>query len=191
MAREGQTMKRAILAIAGVILLASTDPVAAPPKRAEAVARVFVRIVPAISVETLDASVDPPEATTGKWPTEMTFRVEANVQRVNMRVAATDLHRDGRADNPDFISLADQGVSIRAQAATPAGKHTDKLAWAGTDTFNEMRAQLSKDTDLRSDEKDHFGQDVSVSLEYDRATPELPQAQYGGYIKLLTYVTPS
>ena len=45
-------------------------------------------------------------------------------------------------------------------------------------------------TDLKSDAKDHFGKDVSVSLEYDQATPDLPQAQYGGYVKLATYVAP-
>lgn len=183
-------MKHGIIAIAGMILLASAGPLAAPQRRAEAVARVFVRVVPVISVETLDAWVDPPEATTGKWPTEMTFRIEANVQRVSMRVAATDLHKDGQADSPDTISVADEGVLIRTEAAMPVSKHTDKLVWTGTDTLNDMNAQLSNATDLKSDAKDHFGKDVSVSLEYDQATPDLPQAQYGGYVKLATYVAP-
>jgi len=188
-------MKRKVAALFTIAALMSGSVAAFADLSGEAEAHVFVDVVANISVGVVTANVDLGEIQTGVFPGQVVFRVDANVEEVDMQIIATNLYKGDVPDSPFKIPVKsgtpDDGALVEPAFGNATEGHGNLLAWlAGPVILNGMEALETETVSFESGQNGHFSQEVTVTVEYDQADPELPQGEYSGWIKLVAAIQP-
>jgi hypothetical protein len=186
-------MYKRVLAVVALAAMLSWTPAMADLE-GDADAHVFVDVVANIAVGVVTANVDLGEIQTGPFPGEIIFRIDANVEEVEIGVIASNLYK-GDANDSDFsIPVSGDGANVQPDMGNAVEGHGNLLAWLDgngtTVLLNGMEALESETWDFESGQNGHFSQDVTVSLEYNQPDPELPQGEYSGWVKLVAAVQP-
>jgi hypothetical protein len=123
---------------------------------------------------------------------EICFRVDANIQILNFRVAATDLYRD---DNPSCaykIPVAGAGAQITCEPGKQSGGGTGLLPWQADPSPGMLPASwtgaVSETGTFDSGQGREFSQDVCVTVQWDQSDAALPEGRYSGSVKLAAAV---
>jgi hypothetical protein len=187
----------ALLLASGVAVAQNGNNMTPPPGpvlNGEAVAHVWVDVVANVAVGVATPNVDIGEVAYGKFPAQVVFRVDANVESVKLTVVATDLYK---GDDPASIFVipvctdAGEGALVQPTNANAMAGHGNLLAWTGGDTtLNGMNAVQSETVEFESGQNGHFSQDVMVTVKYNQIDPELPKGEYSGFVKLVVEIDP-
>ena len=161
----------------------------------QADAHVFVNVVSNIAVGVVTSNVDLGQIQIGRFPGEVVFRVDANVEQVELSVEASNLYKGDVPTSPYVIPVstgaATDGALVQCELGNAVAGHGNLLAWlTGVVMINGFEGVASETWTFESGQDGHFSQDVTVSLEYDQADPELPQGEYSGWVKLVATVLP-
>jgi type 1 fimbria pilin len=107
-------MRAKLLAILTSLLLVSG--ICFADKSGEAVSHVYVEVVANVAVAVVDATVELGQIQTGPFDGTITFRVDANVETIDLQVAVTDLYKGDSLTAEATIPVA-QGAGVTVQPA--------------------------------------------------------------------------
>lgn len=186
-------MKRLIsLVIVGIFAL-TFAPVAFADLDGDASSHVWVDVVPNVAVAVLDTQVDIGEIQTGDFSSTITFRVDANMEDVNLSALVTDLYK---GDDPTDATVAPivvnnaAGVVIAPTDANPTNGATNVAILAPGALFGDFTASQSSEINFESSQNGHFSQDVDVTVTWTQDDPEKPQGEYSGHVQFFCLLTP-
>lgn len=184
-------MKKLMIA---VLMLAMSGGVALADLEGMAEAHVYVEVVANVAVGVITSNVDLGQVQNGVFPAHVIFRVDANVEQVNLCVIATDLYK---GDDPESIFIipvkadsTDDGALVTPSNANPVAGQSSLLEWLARTELNGLGAWESVCREYESGQGGHFSMDVEVWVEYDQIDPELPMGEYSGFIKLICDIVP-
>ena len=183
------------LAIAAVALMLAGGVVSAanPILTGEAEAKVRVTVVANIAVGVLTPQVDVGQIAFGEFTAKVTFRIDANVEEVKIKIIATDLYKGDSASSPWKIPVktgTDTGALVEPQMGNAMGGHSNLLLWVALDALHGMVAHVSEEVAFESGQNAHFSQPVDVTITYDQNYAELPKGEYSGFVKLVATIDP-
>jgi hypothetical protein len=182
-------MKKSLLAILVALVLGSGVVSADPQSQAGAV--VAVNVVSNVAVGVVTGLVNLGNVQTGAFAGQIVFRVDANVQVVNLSVAVSNLYKDDAPTSTYFIPVyVPAGVPVVPEIGTvlPAGASNvlpyettpiSILGFAGLATISAP---------FGSGQNNHFSQNVSVFPAWIQADPELPTGEYSGLVVLTAVI---
>ena len=161
----------------------------------EADAHVYVDVVSNIAVGVVTSNVDLGQVQIGAFPGQVIFRIDANVEQVDISVMASDLFKGDVPTSlfriPVKTGASGDGAMVEPALGNATVGHGNLLAWlSGVVTVNGFEGVGSEAWTFESGQNGHFSQDVTVSLEYDQIDPELPKGEYSGWVKLIATVLP-
>jgi len=185
--------KLMVAAVALITLFAGTAVNA--ELEGDADAHLYVDVVSNIAVGVVTSNVDLGNVQIGPFPGQVIFRIDANVEQVSITVTASNLYKGDVASSPSFIPVStgtsSDGALVEPDEGNAMEGHGNLLQWlAGVVVLNGMNGVASETWDFESGQSGHFSQNVTVSLEYDQADPELPKGEYSGWVKLAASVMP-
>ena len=192
-------MKRGTLAAMVVLALSLPMANAANPiLTGFAEAHIYVEVVANIAVGVITPNVNVGQIAKGVFKAEITFRIDANVERVNIQITATDLYKGDDPASSWKIPVLGQdkdegfgGALVEPTNGNATGGHGNLLRWeAGAVVYKGMSARQSEAWDFESGQNAHFSQDVKVTVWYDQNYDELPKGEYSGWVKLVAEILP-
>ncbi len=159
----------------------------------EATAHVYVNVVPNIAVGVQTANVYMGQMGVGTRQAQIIFRVDANVEAVNLAVVASHLYK---GDDPDpegagyQIPVAGNGILVNPLDANPTAGASEYLAWktASPVLSGDWFVRETIEQEYESKQAGHFSQDVYVTVEYENKDSELPTGEYSGWVKLVAQI---
>lgn len=185
-------MRATLLASLVALMLISGIAVADPS--GDAIAKVYVEVVPNIAVGVVDAVVNLGQVQTGTFGGAITFRIDANTEQVDMWVAATDLFKgDEYSEDPEVSPIAVNtaaGALVKPMNGNRVGGAGNTLQYTGATTINGWAANATETGRFESGQNGHFSQDVDVTVKWNQPDDEKPQGEYSGYVMLTALVVP-
>jgi len=162
---------------------------------AECVLRVYMKAVPNIAVgfppgPTITATpptvVLPDSIQPGQIPAQVTFRIDASVQTMDMCILCTHLHNSGSPASGQMIPLAGPGVVVHLESGNEIqGGFDNLLEWATAYVASNGMAGRETVTGTFASGQDGFGQYVTVNVGWNASEGGLPAGEYQGVIALV------
>lgn len=176
-------MKKIIVVFMSLMLcLFVFTPAAFSATDDNAIAPVSVTVNPNISVGDnpggLSLSVQ-----TGNVSGAFVFRIDANMQYVDIQVGASHLYKADDPNNNDVAPIlvnGDAGVDVN-----PAKGLGKNLAFINSEPYdiNGFLGIISETGTFESSQNGHFSQDVDVMVTWNQDDPEKPQGEYSGFVQ--------
>ncbi len=180
-------MRAKVLAILTCLLLVCG--VSFAELRGEAVSHVYVEVVANVAVGVVDATVELGTIQTGDFDGTITFRVDANVETIDLQVAVTDLYKGDSLTAEATIPVSqDAGVLVQPENGNETKGGDNVLAFEGTTTVNGFPAATTEVGNFESGQTGHFSQDVDVTVTWNQPDPELATGEYSGYVMLTAMI---
>ena len=162
----------------------------------EGTAHVFVEVNPTIAIGVPEPHVNLGSVGTGIVTGTITFRIDANTERVKMHVQATNLCKGDQPRPLDGLPLYEipvtgQGALVEPESAGPLAGGSNLLDWASMaveDTSTGWKWSTSQCQVFDSSQGGHFSQGVDVTVQWDQSDAELPLGEYSGFVKLVAEI---
>jgi hypothetical protein len=178
-------MKKSLLAILVALVLGSG--VASADLTSSASAVVSVNVVSNVAVGVVTGLVNLGNIQTGPFSGSIIFRVDANLQVIDLSVAVSNLYKDDAPTSAYFIPVyVLPGVAVVPVIGSelPAGED-NVLPYVTTPIFVGPYAGLATVFGVfGSGQNNHFSQEVVVTPSWIQLDPELPTGEYSGLVIL-------
>lgn len=151
-----------------------------------AIADAGVRVVPNITVDQSPQGAHMGDIQTGEFCGTFGFRVDSNLQYVDIQICASDLYKGGEPTSLEIIPVHDpSGAVVDPDCAQP-----QTLPYETDTTLNSLDASQFAFATFESGQDSHFSCDVDGTVCWDQIDPELPEGDYEGFVKLYAVITP-
>ena len=157
-------MKKSLLAI--LVALALSSSVALADLTSSASATVSVNVVSNVAVGVVTGVVNLGNVQTGPFSGAIIFRVDANVQVINLSVAVSNLYKDDAPTSTYFIPIAvPAGVAVQPEIGNilPAGTPNVLQYVATPITVGGFAGLSTAAGSFGSGQNNHFSQNVTVT----------------------------
>lgn len=182
-------MRAKLLAI--LMALVFTSGVTLADLQDEATAHVYVEVAANVAVGVETAVVDLGSVQTGDFSGEVTFRVDANMERLDLQAAVTPLYKGDSLTAESIIQVAaSAGAAVVCENGSEIEAGDGILAFDGATTINGFPALLTEVGTFESGQNGHFSQKVAVTFTWNQPDPELPMGEYSGYCMLRGMIVP-
>jgi hypothetical protein len=178
-----------VMIVAVVALALSTVAMADPNSitQGSATAKVFVNIVPSLSVQPATPIVNANTVSLGDFTATIDFTVHANQEAVCFFVEVSPLFK---GDDPNSTVLpipieTSAGVVVQPDGANPLGSVSNVLQFnAGTSVVDGFPALVTNTLCYESSDNGTFSHVVHVTVVWNQNDPQKPQGQYSGKVRL-------
>jgi hypothetical protein len=158
----------------------------------EATAHVYVEVVATVAVGVQTAVVDLGSVQTGVFGGEVIFRVDANMERLDLQAAVTNLYKGDSLTAESIIPVYEPaGAAVVCDNGNEIQAGDGVLAYNGVTSINGFPALLTEIGTFESGQNGHFSQNVYVTFAWDQTDPELPMGEYSGYCLLRGMILPT
>ena len=158
-----------------------------------ATAHVWIDVVPNVAVGVLSSSVDAGQVQTGDFSSTILFRIDANMEDVNLTPYASNLYKGDDPTNdevkPILVNVSD-GILIEPTNANPTNGSSNIAGLVGPADINGFPGFEFAPINFESSQNGHFSQDVAITVTWTQDDPEKPQGEYSGYVQLYCMLTP-
>jgi hypothetical protein len=156
---------------------------------------VFVNVVPNIAVSPMLSNVDLGTVQTGAFGSGVTFRIDANTEKVKFMAGVSQLYKGDVTTNPivEPIAVGGGGVVMTAEQANPINGHSSTAAFVGDPTDILGTGYIGNVTEwvtFESAQNNHFSQSITLTPTWVQANPEKPIGEYSGVVALWAMVVP-
>ena len=176
----------ALLSIVGVASYADTS--------GDAEATVYVKVDPNVSVGANTPIVSAGTVQTGDFSATIEFRIDANMQFVNIYVEASQLYKGDDPTEPTVPPIPlnlSEGVTIAPTDANPVDGGSNVATYVGPGSpVGDYPTELTETITFESSQNNHFSQDVLVTVTWNQDDPEKPTGQYSGKVRMTVLVLP-
>ena len=176
------------LTVVGLMLIAGT---AFADTTGVAWGHVYVNVVSNIAVSVVTANVDLGSVQMGTFPGELTFRIDANAEAVNIAVATTNLYKGDDPTNPTVSPILvdlPSGVLIEPTNANPFNGGTNVAQYTTPYNYDGFLGMQTEFIAFESSQPGFFSQNVFVTSAWTQDDPEKPQGQYSGWVCLFASI---
>ena len=186
---------RRLLAFVGIVALVTLRLAltsVSADTRASGVTRVIVTVNPNIAVSPTSPLWNLSTVQNGTFSATVTWRVDANVQFIQMCLEASDLYKAGDPTNTDVAPIpldSNMPAIITAEHANEANGGDNRALWIGAGYGIEgFPTKKTESVTYESSQSGHFSQVVTTEVFYNQDDPEKPQGEYSGRLKLLALI---
>ena len=175
-------MKKILVVFMSLMLcLFAFAPVAFSDTEDDAVAEMNVTVDPNITVGDNPGDVNM-SVQTGDVSGAFVFRVDANMQYVEIQVGASHLYK---ADDPNSEVAPILVNETSGVAVDPTSGEGSILAFNSPTGYEIVGfpAVLTHSGTFESSQNGHFSQDVDVLVTWNQDDPEKPQGDYSGFVQ--------
>jgi hypothetical protein len=186
------SMKRLLVIVVCIFSLGFT-PAAFADLSSDATSHVWVDVVANVAVGVIDAQVDIGDIQTGEFETTITFRVDANMEDVNLYPLVTHLYKGDDPSNSDVAPIpvdSAKGVMIQPTNANPTQGADNNAGVPVAANIGLFEGFQFEQINFESSQNGHFSQDVDVTAYWVQNDPEKPQGEYSGFVQLFCVLTP-
>ncbi len=177
-------MKARLLAI--LLALVLCTGVAVADRENSASAHVAVQVVENVSVGVITPLVNLGSVQTGPVAGQIAFRVDANVQVVNLQVAVSNLYKDDVPDSewqiPVDLSAGVVVVNSDKIREQPSGSDNVLEFKEGAAVGPYSNGMVTYSLPFSAGQNGHFSEDVVVQCTWNQPDPELPRGEYSGMV---------
>jgi hypothetical protein len=148
-------------------------------------AHVFVEVNPNITVGAVTSNVNLGTIQTGDIPGNVTFRIDANVERCSIAVGATQLYKGDDPTDPsvDPILVDEEiGAVVTIPDGNPVQGGSTTLMYYGPWDYNMFAGHKTEYRTYESSQDGFFSQDVFVTVGWYQPNPELTVGEYSGFV---------
>ncbi|HEY3296749.1 MAG TPA: hypothetical protein VGL38_15060 [bacterium] len=152
---------------------------------------VYVAVVSNIAVSVVTANVNLGSIQTGIFPGEITFRVDANSEAVNLSAAATALYKGDDPTDPTVTPIPlwlTTGALIEPTDASPLQGGSNVGIYETPFNYDGFLGMQTNYIPFESSQMGIFSQDVFVTVAWNQANPEMPTGEYSGFVCLYASV---
>lgn len=114
-----------------------------------------------------------------------TFRIDANVDHLNIMVSASNLYKAGDVNSEVLPILVYKPAGIAVYPSQGAGA---VLPYDSSHSINGFPAEKTAMRIFESSQNGRFSQDVDVKVSWDQNDPRKPQGHYIGFVHLFAMV---
>ncbi len=129
----------------------------------------------------------------GSFSAVITWRVEANVQSIQMMVEASDLFKGDDPSNTEIAPIlldSSRPVEITAERANGVNG-ANRAVWIGAGTsINNFPTTRTETVTYVSSQVGIFSQLVTTRIYYNQQESIKPMGQYGARVKITTLIPP-
>jgi len=157
-----------------------------------ATAHAHVVVNPTIAVVALTPNADLGTIQVGTVPGILVFRVDANVERVDLWCVATYLYKGNDPQDPTvdpIVLFREAGVTFDATDANPIQGGPNVAPFLETTDINGFTGWISDRITFESSQPGLFSQDVVLRITWDQPDPEKPRGEYSGWVIFWAGVT--
>lgn len=183
--------KIAVLAVALLSAGLFVPQVSHADLSASATAGVFVDVNANVGLVPVAPNVDAGAIQVGGFSTTVTFRVDANTEKVKFNAAASDLFK---GDDPRNQTVAPipldtaAGVKFAIDKGNPVQGGDGVMPYAGSGTIGNYPSRTTGDIVFESSDNGHMSQNVYVKVAWIQPDPEKPMGEYSGKVKLTAMI---
>lgn len=177
--------------IVGVCIVALAMPAEAED-HGHAVAHAHVVVTSTIAVVVLTPNADLGTVRIGTIPGILIFRVDANVERVDLWCVATYLYKGNDPQDPTvdpIVLFREAGATIEPTDAIPVQGSPNVAPFLETVDINGFTGWISDKITYESSQPGFFSQDVVLRITWDQPDPEKPRGEYSGWVIFWAGVT--
>ena len=185
-------MKRLLLILVCIFSLGFT-PAAFADTESDATAHVWVDVVANVAVSIAESQIDIGEIQTGEFETTITFRIDANMEDVNLYPLVTNLYKGDDPSNTDvaFIPVdSAKGVLIQPTNANPTNGADNNAGFPTVANIGLFEGWSFEQINFESSQNGHFSQEVDVTAYWVQDDDEKPQGEYSGFVQLFCLLMP-
>ncbi len=157
-----------------------------------AVSRVTAAVPASVAVAAIQPTWDLTVIQTGSFSATLTWRIEANVQSLQMMVEASDLFK---ADDPASSAVAPipldttRPVVITAEHANKVAGGSNRAFWVGSGTpIGAFPTNRTETVTFESSQLNIFSQVVSTQIFFNQRENIKPMGSYSGRVKITTMI---
>jgi hypothetical protein len=187
------TMKRTFAIMIALAFCLAFVPVASADLQSNATAHVWVDVAANVAVTTIDSQVNLGSVQLGSFDANILFRVDANMENVDLWVYATKLYKGDDPTNSDVKPIEVNntgGVVIAPKNANATKGGSNVAAYNGDIELDGFSGYSFAPINFESSQNGHFSQDVNVTVSYIQDDPEKPMGEYSGKVRLYCMLTP-
>jgi len=172
-----------------------------------ATGHVYVNVVSNVAVGVVTANVNLGNVQNGIFPGTLIFRVDANVEALDLTVTATNLYKGDSAviavDQPDgtvalepnpyvipLVTSAGAAIAMASGNEVAGGDNIVPFDGGTPASINGLPGTQSLAGRFESSQGGHFSQPVNVTVRWNQGDPELPVGEYSGFVMLTAAVPP-
>lgn len=148
---------------------------------------VYVDVVSNIAVSVITANVNLGSIQMGTFPGEVTFRVDANAEAVNLSAAATQLYKGDDPTDPTVSPIplwTSYGALIEPTDASPIHGGSNVGMFTSPFNYDGFLGMQSEYITFESSQQGYFSQNVFVTVAWNQTDAEKPQGEYSGFVCL-------
>jgi hypothetical protein len=189
-------MKKLSIIGLGLLLIGLAITPAYADLNGSASSSVYVDVNPNIGVLPGAAAVSAGTVQTGKFNAQLTFRIDANMEQINMFVEASDLYKGDYTASPIVPPiLLDRATTakIAAQFGNRVNALPNEAAWGaagGGANIGTYPTAKTEEVKYESAQSGHFSQNVVITIGYIQPDPEKPMGNYSGKVRLTAFLVP-
>ena len=152
----------------------------------EAITRATVKVIPSITVGSNPTGADMGEIQTGLFTGTFLFRIDSNIQYVNIQISATKLYKAGWPGEVAPVPIANsEGVEI-----DPDVTLSQTVAYETEVTINGLDGSQFAMLTFESNQDGRFSSDIDVTVTWDQDDPTKPEGNYRGFVTLYAVIVP-
>jgi len=181
-------MKRFILLAICVTCLGLAVVPAYAEMSGSAQSTVLVTVNPNIAVRANASAVNVGSIQRGMFWADVSFRIDANEEAINMFVEASDLWKGSDPAGTEVAPIpvmSSMAVAITPQYGNEMDAGDNAANWEGTgEAIGSFPTSKTETVTFESSQDGHYSQDVSYRIFYNQDDNEKPQGEYGGKVRL-------
>lgn len=177
-----------VLVLLAVLMLGTLGVAYADPDD-NAASHVYVNVDPNIAVAPQLISVALGSVQTGPFSGGITFRVDANTQKVKFMAGVSPLYKgDDPTDPtvPPIVVAREPGVGMVADDGNPTGGHAPSAVYltGGGQVIGGFPSLVTEWVTFESSQNNHFSQNFVLTPTWVQTDPEKPMGEYSGVVAL-------
>lgn len=153
----------------------------------EATAGATVEVIPNITIAQDPTGFDMGAIQTGLFTGAFLFRVDANLQYVDIGVSASDLFKGGETGGEVLPIPVANGAGV---GVDPEFSTAQTLSYECNTVVSGLDGSQFAMSTFESTQSGHFSADIDVVVTWNQDDPEKPQGDYSGYVKLFACIIP-
>lgn len=154
-------------------------------------AHVWVDVVPNVAVGIADSQVDIGGVQTGDFVANITFRIDANMEDVDLQPVVSELYKGDDPTGQEVTPIpvkTEEGVLIDPVNANPTNGASPVAVYVGDTEIDGFVARQFSAINFESSQNGHFSQDVVITVTWNQPDPEKPQGEYSGFVQLYCFM---
>ncbi len=182
-----------LIAILAISLVTGFSSIGFADLSSSMVANVYVVVAPNVAIAPLGSYISADSIQHGTFSTDVTFRIDANQEAVQLSAAASPLFKGDDPTNNDVAPIPlDEaaGIRIKPTNANPFAGGSNVAQYSTATDIEGFPGLQTNSITFESSQNGHFSQNVTLTVWWNQDDHEKPTGEYSGKVRLSALLLP-